>query len=180
MQVEEVWSDYSASLKAFLHSRVSDPDEVDDLLQEILIRSHEKLDTLESEESLRPWLFQVANNAVIDYYRRKGREPNLSSEDLWYSPDEPGFERDLAQCVEPFIHALPQESAALLRAVDIEGRSQKELATELDISYSTLKSRVQKAREQLLKTFTDCCSFSVDNQGNVMGYDRKSNNCGDC
>ena len=35
MKVEEVWSGYSASLKAFLHSRVSDPDEVDDLLQEI-------------------------------------------------------------------------------------------------------------------------------------------------
>ena len=38
LQLEDVWADYRARIKAFLHARVSDPEDVEDLLQDISIK----------------------------------------------------------------------------------------------------------------------------------------------
>ena len=72
-----------------------------------------------------------------------------------------------------------RQTAELLTAIELNGISQKDLAIEHGVSYSTLKSRVQKGRQQLRQLFEDCCQFSFDQHGNVIDYDSKSN-CKDC
>ena len=168
MNVEQVWSEYRGSLKSFLHSRVADPDEVDDLLQEILIKTHQKIHTIHNKKSIKPWLFQVASNAIADFYRKRSRSPALEAGDLWYGDDEENLRNELSLCVEPFIDALSNESARLLKAVDLEGRSQRQYADQLGISYSTLKSRVRKSRSELRRLFDRCCEFRLDRSGNVV------------
>jgi RNA polymerase sigma-70 factor (ECF subfamily) len=56
-------------------------------------------------------------------------------------------------------------------ATDINGESQKALAESMGISYSTLKSRVQKARMELRSVFDECCRMNLDAQGNLMDYE---------
>lgn len=180
MDINKLWSEYQSHLKAFLHSRVSDAAEVDDLLQTILIKVYKNLDSLESEASVKSWLFQIANRAIIDHYRTEGRTTNLNSDDLWYSEDEAGLEDDLSRCVVPFINSLPNEEASLLRAIDLEGQSQKDYALAHNISYSTLKSRVHKARDLLRKQFLHCCRMALDSQGNIYDYESKTGNCDNC
>jgi len=46
LSLEQVWGLYQQGLKKFLHSKVSNPDDVDDLQQEILIKTHQNLHTL--------------------------------------------------------------------------------------------------------------------------------------
>ncbi|WP_096084926.1 RNA polymerase sigma factor SigZ [Agaribacterium haliotis] len=175
MKLEQIWSQYRSGLKAFLHSRLDNEADVEDLLQDILIKSHSKLSQLHNQDSLKSWLFQIANNSLIDFYRRRGKKL-AQGELLWYESTEQGPGAALPQdvwqqlrpCLEPFIAALPEQSAELLRAVELEGQSQKQLADELGISYSTLKSRVQKARKQLRKLYQSCCSFDVDQRGMLL------------
>ena len=83
MDFEKIWLDYQASLKAFLHSRISNRDDVDDLLQNIMIKIYEKRHSVKSESSLKSWLFQVANNTIIDHYRKKQKEEGIKASDLW-------------------------------------------------------------------------------------------------
>ena len=78
MRIEDTWLEYRSSLRSFLSSRIQDPEEVDDLLQEILIKTHKKLHTIRSEHSIKAWLFQVANNAIMDFYRKHSRKPHFS------------------------------------------------------------------------------------------------------
>jgi len=143
MNLESIWQEYSTSLRSFLYSRVSNDADVEDLLQEVLIKTHQNLDTVVSSEKIKPWLFQLTNNTIIDYYRKKGRARDVSAADLSYAEDDVVVEQALAQCVEPFIQALPKKSADLLLAIDIEGQSQKDYAEKAGISDSTLKSQVQ-------------------------------------
>ena len=180
MNLEAVWSQYSAAIRSFLHSRVADTNEVDDLLQEILIKTHKNLHQLQSETSVKAWLFQIANNTIIDFYRKRGRAPAPSPDELWYNENESNTEHVFERCVEPFINALPEPSAALLTAIDLQGQSQKEYAAALGISYSTLKSRVQKARIELRKLFEDCCHLTLDKQGNIADYELKPGRCMKC
>ena len=172
MNIETVWSEYRSGLKAFLHSKVSDPDEVDDLLQDILIKTYNNLHTVRSQKSVKSWLFQIANHAIIDFYRKRGREPLPEGETLWYEESqgahqEPGIQQELSGCLQPFIQALSEESAHLLSEIDLMEKPQKAYAQEHNIHYSTLKSRVQKARGELKELFESCCHLTLDKDGNV-------------
>ncbi len=179
MNVETIWKEYRQSLKAFLHKSVANPDDVDDLLQEILIKTYHNLATIQETKKIKSWLFQVANHTIIDFYRKRGSKTVPDGENLWFDESQDSITEKLAQCVTPFINQLPEEEAQLLKAIEIEGISQKDYAKQHGIKYSTLKSRVQKSRHKLLGVFNQCCSFSIDSRGNVSDYERKQPKC-DC
>ncbi|MGV2986359.1 RNA polymerase sigma factor SigZ [Vibrio sp. E150_011] len=178
--IEKIWAEYQAGLQRFLLSKLSDPDDVDDVLQEVLIKTHQNLDKLENPESIKAWLFQIANRSVIDLYRRNGRSAILEGETLWFDQDEESAKEQLAQCMEPLIRSLPSTSAALLTSVDLEGKSQKEMAKEMGISYSTLKSRIQRGRVDLRNVLEQCCQLSFDANGNLMDYHPRKKDCDGC
>lgn len=180
MTLEEIWQQYRARLKAFLHSKVSNPADVDDLLQEISIKTFIKLDTLGDPTKVQAWLFQIAQRTIVDFYRAKGRSKDVHPDDLWYLEDETQVLQDFEACVEPFLAALPSNTAHMLRQIDFEGRSQKEYANTHYISYSTLKSRLQKARSELRAVFENCCYLTLDAQGNISDYRLKSDPCKNC
>lgn len=179
MKLENIWNEYRHSLKAFLHSKISNHADVDDLLQEILIKTHQNLSQVRAKDSLKSWLFQIANHAIIDFYRRNGRTKEVEQSDLWFDEPEADIKQEMSHCIEPFIQALGNERAELLMAIDLNGVSQKDTAESLGISYSTLKSRVQKARTELRGLFDSCCHMKLDAQGNLMDYERK-NGCDGC
>ncbi|MFM2581285.1 RNA polymerase sigma factor SigZ [Vibrio fortis] len=186
LSLEQVWAEYQQALKSFLHSKVNQPDDVDDLLQEILLKTYQNLETVKESDSIKAWLFQLANRTIIDFYRKRARDQrdsNIDAEELWFAELDQNteFKQQLAQCIEPFIQALPEKNASLLLAVDIEGQSQKELALSRNKSYSTIKSQVQRSREELKKLFEECCHLSLDKHGSVIDCDLKpDSSCGKC
>ncbi|MCJ8272648.1 MAG: RNA polymerase sigma factor SigZ, partial [Psychrosphaera sp.] len=72
MNLETLWLAYQSNLKAFLHKNVSNPNDVEDLLQEILIKTHQNLGQLKDSKKVKSWLFQIANHTIIDFYRKRG------------------------------------------------------------------------------------------------------------
>ena len=183
LSLETVWGQYQQALKGFLHSKVSNPDDVDDLQQEILIKTHQSLHQIQDVESVKAWLFQLANRTIIDFYRKRARQQrdnDLVAEDLWFEQSQATIEQEMSHCIKPFIHALPEEPSQLLDAIELQGESQKLLAEKVGLSYSTLKSRVQKSRVQLKKLFEECCTLELDQHGSVIDCERKSKGCSNC
>ncbi|EEX32805.1 MULTISPECIES: RNA polymerase sigma factor SigZ [Vibrio] len=183
LKLEDVWTQYQQAVKSFLHSKVSNPDDVDDLQQEILIKTYQNLNTVKDTESVKSWLFQLANRTIIDFYRKRARQQRdgeLEANDLWFEEQEKSIDQDMMKCIKPFIQALPADQSELLDAVELQGASQKQLAEKAGVSYSTLKSRVQKGRTELRKLFEGCCSLSLDKHGNVIDCEEKSESCGRC
>ena len=180
MELETIWAEYQQALKRFLLSKISDPDEVEDILQEVLIKTHENLSSVRDTSSIKSWLFQVTNRAAMDYYRSKSKSDNIDEKDLWFDAEMKNIQQELSKCITPFISALPEEHADILLAVELHGESQKEYAEKLGITYSTFKSRVQKSRQMLRKIFDDCCHYSIDRQGNLIDYVPKNGQCDNC
>ncbi|WP_234497336.1 RNA polymerase sigma factor SigZ [Vibrio maritimus] len=178
--LEAVWSEYQNGLRRFLRSKIANEADVDDVLQEVLIKTYKNIDKLESPESVKSWLFQIANRSVIDHYRKGNATEDVDLDTFWTEEEEEQVSRELAECLLPMMESLPESATALIKSIDIDGRSQKEVAEELGISYSTLKSRVQKSRHELRGVYEKCCQFSFDTQGNVMDYDPKSKKCNNC
>ena len=181
--LEQMWHQYQRALKAFLHSKVSNEADVDDLLQDILLKTYQNIESVQQQDSVKSWLFQLAHRTIIDFYRKRARvnrDHDLNAEDLWFSPQAESHEQALSQCIAPFIQALPEENAVLLSAIELNGHSQKQMAEQQGISYSTLKSRVQKSRGELKKMFENCFELTFDNHGRVLDYDQKSKGCHCC
>lgn len=180
-ELDQIWRDYGQALRGFLRARINDPDDVEDLLQEIMIRTHRHLFELREDTKLRAWIYQIARNVVIDFYRKSGRGAELQAGDLWYqNPDSATARDELADCIAPMVRALPSEYAEVLIAVDLKGQSQKDYASARGVPYSTLKSKVQTGRRHLRALFEDCCRLSFDSRGGVADYDVKPDGCKKC
>ncbi|MGB0834703.1 MAG: RNA polymerase sigma factor SigZ [Psychrobium sp.] len=177
MNLQQLWQEYQSALRSFLLLKVANGADVEDILQEVLIKTHHNLGEVHHQSKIKPWLFQIANNAVIDFYRKRGSKKQRENDVTWYDEDVSDVIDSFTACLEPFIKQLPEQQRQLLMAIELEGISQKNYAEQNGISYSTLKSRVKKAREMLKKQFDDCCHFEFDKNGNVIDYQRKGASC---
>jgi RNA polymerase sigma-70 factor (ECF subfamily) len=180
MNIEKRWSVYTVSLKAFLSSKVSNSADVEDVYQDTLVKAYKNIHTLKSDDNFKPWLFSIASNTVNDFYHQKKNAKKIRHNSLWYGENDYDIKRSLAQCIEPFFQSLEREIAEVMFSIDIEGQSQKSYAEQHGISYSTLKSRVQKGRRQLRELYERCCLFTFDHSGNLLEYDLKLKNCKKC
>ena len=117
--------------------------------------------TSKSEESVKSWVSQIANRTIIDYYRSSGREVNIDLETLRFEDQISTAKESLSKCILPFIDALSEKSTRLLKAIDIEGESQKEYDERVEIKYWTLKSQVKKRRSELRNAFYKGCNLTL-------------------
>ncbi len=71
MQVtESIWNEYHNKLHRFIQGRVSDASIADDILQEVIIRVHSRINTLKDSNKIQNWLYRIARNAIIDHTER--------------------------------------------------------------------------------------------------------------
>jgi RNA polymerase sigma-70 factor, ECF subfamily len=74
--LDQIWHQYHTSLLSFIRRRVDVDDLAEDILQDVFIKAHLQLDTLERADQVQSWIYQIARNTIIDYYRtRKSTEP---------------------------------------------------------------------------------------------------------
>ncbi|MEM9508794.1 MAG: RNA polymerase sigma factor SigZ [Cyanobacteria bacterium P01_E01_bin.35] len=183
MEFRQLWQEYSDQLRQFLRLRVNNRADVDDLLQEILIKTYQHLNTVKDPNKFPPWLFQIARNTLIDYYRKTKRE--IYRQDVSALTEEKvelyeQVRQELTNCIRPFLSQLPDKYREAIDAVDLQGVPQKELAKKLGLSYSAVKSRVQRGRRQLKAMFQECCHYELDALGNLVDFEVKSSNCRNC
>ena len=161
--------------------RVGDPSLADDLLQEIFIKIHDKIGTLKSDQRIQSWIYQIARNTVIDYFRTHKSETELP-ESLTAPEDEPGDKarRVIAEYLLPMIQNLPAYYREAVMMAEIEGLPQKEVASKQNLSLSGAKSRIQRGRALLKDMLLECCRFEFGNKGEIIDYERKGGNCYCC
>lgn len=170
-----VWEEFSARLRRFIRSRVDDPDDAEDILQDVFIKIHNSLGNLQDEERLQPWLYRIARNAVSDYYRARQESLPLTEAipdgNGWEAGrEEPDPETELASGLRLMMQCLPEKYRQALILTELEGMKQRELADHLGISLSGAKSRVQRGRELLRDELLDCCHFEFDRRGTIIDY----------
>ncbi len=169
--LETIWDRFCCRLLAFIRGRVSDEAEAEDILQEAFLRIHQHLCCLPDTDKMDAWVYQIARNLIIDYYRRRRELVDLP-ESLPAEADLPEDEPDaeLALSLQEMIAGLPEPYRQALILTGYGGLSTKEMAASQGLSLSGAKSRVQRARRMLHDMFLDCCHFEMDRRGRIMDY----------
>lgn len=171
-----IWEAFHQELFNFINKRVKDKDAANDILQDVFIKIHLKLNTLSDKDKLTSWVYQITRNSVLDYFKKQKPQTSLT-ESLWEKEEEKSYNTEMINCLNPMITQLPQDFKEAIMETELGNLSQKEYAQKLGISYSGAKSRVQRARQQLHKLFNECCKVESDKYGNIIEHECQ-NNCG--
>jgi len=175
------WSDVAGRLRPFIARRVA-AGEVDDVVQDVLVRMHRGLPELRDDDRFAAWMFQVARNAIVDAGRKRARTPDAVGE-LADAPaptpdaDDREAATALAGCVSLFVARLPSPYREAITLVELEGRTAKDAAAMVGISVSGMKSRVQRGRAQLRALFEECCEIAVDVRGKPTSFAPRCKGC---
>ena len=160
--ISEVIQRERSRLLAFVRKRIDDEGDAEDILQEVFYELVETYRLLKPVEQVSAWLFRVARNRIIDFFRKKRPEAvgnalavnsydedALLLEELLPSPDaspEAAYARSvLLEELNAALEELPDEQREVFVAHEIEGRSFKELAEETGLNLNTLLSRKRYA-----------------------------------
>ncbi len=166
---ESIWKAFHQELFNFINKRIKDKDISKDILQDVFIKIHLKLQTLSDKDKLASWVYQVTRNSILDYFRKQKPKASLT-DNLMELEEEKLFNAELAVCLKPMIEQLPLNYKEAIMQTELGALSQKEYAEKTGISYSGAKSRIQRARQQLHALFNECCSIESDKYGNITEH----------
>src|SRR5207237_435853 len=139
-----------------------------EVLQETFLNAYQKLPLFRGEAQFSSWLYRIAANSALMRLRRKRRAPDSV-------PDEPielgaprfdqqgGFEsppgsdwsqraderlesRELGDAIERAVSELPADYRTLFLLKDVDGLSNEDIASALELSVPAVKSRLHRAR----------------------------------
>jgi RNA polymerase sigma-70 factor (ECF subfamily) len=144
---------YQPLILKFVLRLVRDRSLAEDLTQEVFLRAFQALPRFSFRAKFTTWLFQVAKNRVLDELRARDRRPlHLVALDEVRAPEVPDAQlerqEDMAEIWQA-IGGLPVDLRMALLLRDLAGLHYTEIAETLEITLSTVKWRIFKAREEV-------------------------------
>jgi len=153
---DELYKAHAGKLFSVTCRMVGNPADAEDLLQEIFLSAHRKLDGFRGDSALGTWLYRLATNQCLDYLRSRAARTNqltdaLDDERGYVEQDRGGLaERSISKMdLERALAQLPDGCRAAFVLHDVQGLEHREVAEALGIAEGTSKSQVHKARLRL-------------------------------
>jgi RNA polymerase sigma-70 factor, ECF subfamily len=144
---------------------VHNQDDAIELSQETFVRAYENLSKFESRSSFSTWLYRIAANLAIDFWRREGRHVVLHGEDaeteIGKMPTTTGdsFKEvsrlELSARLKQALEELTPEHRAVILLREVEGMSYDEISDVLQCPRGTVMSRLHYARTHLRTILKD-------------------------
>jgi RNA polymerase sigma-70 factor, ECF subfamily len=179
--IETVWNEFGDGLKSFVLSKVRNDADASDILQDTYLKIHDNIHTLKDRTRIKPWIYQIARNLIVDYFRISNKNPKARGI-LPEFNDSSNYSKVMDIAINDMIKMMDEMSPEYCEALcltEIEGLSQKEYAEKKGLSYSAAKSRVQRARLMLKDLLLKCCHYQFDRYGTVFDIQPKCCCCCD-
>lgn len=151
VSVEDQVVDLIPALRAFARTFVSSSHEGDDLVQETLFRALRSIDRFEVGTNLKSWLFTIMHNAFRTQYRVRRREaPGVIDCAEMAIPMAPSQEWHVVDTdLRIALRSLSPDHRDVIILVAGYGLSYKEAADMCGCAIGTIKSRLNRARDEL-------------------------------
>ncbi len=145
---------------------MNDPGDAPDIVQEVFLKVFRNIGAFRGNSSLKTWIYRIAVNEAYNHRRwfcRHQRQevalgfeegtPNYAGgmTDNGRSPFEQVVDHETRALVEQALEKLNPKFRAAVVLRDIEDLSYEDIATVLDVSLGTVKSRIMRGREALRK-----------------------------
>jgi RNA polymerase sigma-70 factor, ECF subfamily len=167
---EQIWREQRGALLSFIRRRVGSDDLAEDLVQEVFVRIHAQLPSLQNSARLQSWVYQIARHVVIDHHRTHKPAESLPPDfDLSVGEPEPAelILRSAENWLPSLVDCLPDGYREAVHLADLQEVPLAEVARHQGLSLSGAKSRVQRGRAKLKDLLLECCLLEFDHRGRI-------------
>ena len=134
-----------------------DPDEAEDITQEVFVRTHRQIGDYRSDGPLEAWLYRITRRAATQMRRKRGRRGRLALTPAArparevYTTDPGGrVDRERAATViRELFSGLPQRQREIFDLVDLQGLSPAEVAERTGLKPVSVRANLFKARKAI-------------------------------
>jgi RNA polymerase sigma-70 factor (ECF subfamily) len=161
----EIVEKYQSKVFSIIHGIVRQRNDVEDIAQQVFSKVYFSIKNFDFRSSLITWIYKITVNECFDYLRkRKVRklvyESDLSEDEVRRVENtEPGIDRqppadaNLARrdYVLKLLTRVSEEERMLLMLKEVEGHSVEELAQMTGMNENTIKVKLFRARQKLVK-----------------------------
>ena len=161
----EIVDRYQNKVFSIIHGIVRPRNDVEDIAQQVFAKVYLSLKSFDFRSSLITWIYKITVNECFDYLRKKKVRKLVYESDL--SEDEvrrvensepamdrqPGADTTLARrdYVLKLLSRVSEEERSLLMQKEVEGHSVEELAQMTGMNENTIKVKLFRARQKLVK-----------------------------
>ena len=161
----KIFSYFASRLRSYALKQMGNEALAMELVQDTMSNVWQKSHLFNSEKgSPSTWIFTIARNIRFDMLRKqRNRKEDICSDDLWpvlceQTPDANEVSLDHQVTMDEIgvmFGSLPEKQRLVIEAIYIDGKSQQEVANELDIPLGTVKSRTRLALQRLKEMLKD-------------------------
>ncbi|SFK59759.1 RNA polymerase sigma-70 factor, ECF subfamily [Halobacillus dabanensis] len=154
--IEYIMDHYGESLKRTIFTYVKNHHTTDDLFQEVLILIYRKWERFNGESHIKTWVMRIAINRCKDYLRSPLHRIKIAK-DKWLEQKDPHYtdqrviQKEQWDEIANAILDLPVKYREVMILTFQQDMTQKQIAELMDIPLSTIKTRMQRARQLLRK-----------------------------
>ena len=150
---KQLFEQYSPKMLGVCRQYVKDLHHAEDLLLQGFLKVFTNLHKFKHEGSFEGWIRRIMVNTCISYLRKKNRI-DLSNEDYVFNDSATeSLESTTVEDIQKLIDQLPEGYKMVFNLFAIEGYKHSEIAQQLNISESTSKSQLFKARKMLQENY---------------------------
>ncbi len=166
---ENVIDQYQTQVFRTVLGMIGNYHDAEDLSQDIFVKLYRKLDSFKGHSSFKTWLYVIVHNTVKNYLLKNKLRRMIS---LDWLTDETDFEipsdalsaqeetetKETIQELNCALQKIPFQHRHVLVLREINELAYDEIATILNCSIGTVKSRLSRAKENLRRSYENAKS----------------------
>ena len=155
LKKEQLYREYHDKVLGYIWSKVNNRELAEDLAADVFVKVYEKLDSFdESKASLSTWIFTITKNTLTDHFRtRRVYEEIPETLTDSASVEDEVCNAQMLETLATALEALDERERDIIILRYYSGKTLKEIAAQLDISYAYVKILQNNALRKLKEYF---------------------------
>ena len=160
LNFEEIYAEYFPKIYNFIFYRLLSREDTEDLVSEVFFKVAKNLGRFdEGKAKLKTWIYRIAQNTLIDFYRSRKTEASLDAEETGYEPSV-DFEEQLERIASPKRQALYRELQKLKERERLivyyrffEGLDYSAICELMGLNYQSAYNLLQRSLSRLREMY---------------------------
>lgn len=158
---QEVYNQYSALVYNVALNYLQNIEDAEEVTQDVFVKVHESMHQFKNNSTLKTWIYRITINKCLDFIKHKnskkrffifGNKADESELQKATTFEHPGIlmeNKEKAEMLFAVINELPENQKTAFMLSKLDGLSNPEIATVMEVSISSVESLVFRAKSTL-------------------------------
>jgi RNA polymerase sigma-70 factor (ECF subfamily) len=162
---------YEAKLKRYARKFLSNPEDINDVAQEIFIKAYVNIKSFDTDKRFSPWVYRIAHNELVNMLKKKEKNPLpfFDADTLFPHPiskeetDRKTKEDETKKAINRCLKEIPFKYREPLLLFYMEELNYNEIAEVMRVPISTVGVRLKRGK-RMLKSICDKLNLNHGNE----------------